>query len=153
MTICQTGRTNGLLFPQCFHRLSAREAVLLLALAALGVAGNYPSVSLFFGVDFLFGSIPALVAVRLRQACDGGYRRGSWVDQGLRQDGHERPARALVVHGADGDHRTQRARRRAGLGRALWPDLLRGRQHSRGAAVGRGTLRPSRRRPGERSRI
>ena len=63
--MCQTGPTQGLLFPKCLHRLSAREAVLLLALTGLGLAGNYLSVAMFFGVDFLFGSIAALVAVRL----------------------------------------------------------------------------------------
>lgn len=65
MTICQITRTKGLLFPECLHRPSAREAVLLLALAALGLAGNYLSIPMFFGVDFLFGSIAALLAVRI----------------------------------------------------------------------------------------
>ncbi|MCH9013658.1 MAG: PAS domain S-box protein [Proteobacteria bacterium] len=71
MTISENGRTKGLLFPKCLHRPSAREAVLLLALAGLGLAGNYLSVPMFFGVDFLFGSIAVLVAVRLSGAVWG----------------------------------------------------------------------------------
>lgn len=36
-----------------------------LALALLGLLGNFSSYSLFFGVDFLFGSIAVLLAIRL----------------------------------------------------------------------------------------
>ncbi len=44
---------------------SARAIVGLLVLTIAGYLGNYFSLSLFFGVDFLFGSILALIAVRL----------------------------------------------------------------------------------------
>ena len=40
-------------------------AGLLIILALLGLLGNYLSLPLFFGVDFIFGSISVLIAVRL----------------------------------------------------------------------------------------
>lgn len=41
------------------------------ALTLLGLLGNYASYSLFFGVDFLFGSITVLLAVRLLGTTSG----------------------------------------------------------------------------------
>lgn len=45
--------------------LTGRNVMTFLLLAALAVGGNLFKVSLFFGVDFLFGSIAALVAVQI----------------------------------------------------------------------------------------
>ena len=42
-----------------------REALLLLLLLLLGFAGNYFSFPLFFGVDFLFGSICSLIVLSI----------------------------------------------------------------------------------------
>jgi PAS domain S-box-containing protein len=41
------------------------EMIVTLALAVLAVVGNYFAVTLFHGIDFLFGSIAALIAVRI----------------------------------------------------------------------------------------
>ncbi len=42
-----------------------QRILIFLGLAALSVLGNYISFSLFFGVSFIFGSIFAIVAVRI----------------------------------------------------------------------------------------
>ena len=42
-----------------------RSALALAILMAAGLAGNYFSLPLFFGVDFLFGSIAVLIVVQL----------------------------------------------------------------------------------------
>ena len=51
-----------------FEKLTVHSSMGLLALAALGVAGNHFNVSLFFGVNFLLGSIATMLAVRLYSA-------------------------------------------------------------------------------------
>ena len=43
----------------------SKPSFLLIILAVAGWAGNYASLPLFFGVDFLFGSIAVLLAIRL----------------------------------------------------------------------------------------
>lgn len=48
--------------------------IAILVLAALAVVGNYFAITLFHGIDFLFGSIAALVAVRIF-----GIRAGCFV--------------------------------------------------------------------------
>lgn len=48
-----------------FEKLTVRSALGLLSLLALGVAGNHFNVSLFFGVNFLLGSIATMLAIRL----------------------------------------------------------------------------------------
>jgi len=50
------------------------KVIAILVLAALAVVGNYFAVTLFHGTDFLFGSIAALVAVRIF-----GIRAGCFV--------------------------------------------------------------------------
>ena len=49
----------------CLRIPSGREAVILVFLAGAGVLGNYLSLSLFFGVDFIFGSIATMIALRV----------------------------------------------------------------------------------------
>lgn len=44
--------------------LHKRSFLALLILIAAGYAGNYFSLPLFFGIDFLFGSIAILLVVR-----------------------------------------------------------------------------------------
>lgn len=44
---------------------SIRSAIVLAGLITAGLAGNYFKMPLYFGVDFLFGSIAVMVAVRL----------------------------------------------------------------------------------------
>ncbi|MBF0381519.1 MAG: hypothetical protein HQL69_10905 [Magnetococcales bacterium] len=44
---------------------SLQRIALFLILSLLAVAGNYLNITLFFGVNFIFGSIAALVAVRI----------------------------------------------------------------------------------------
>ncbi|MEM7400138.1 MAG: PAS-domain containing protein, partial [Pseudomonadota bacterium] len=51
-----------------FEKLNVHSALGLLVLAALGVAGNHFNVSLFFGVNFLLGSIATMLAIRLYSA-------------------------------------------------------------------------------------
>lgn len=41
-----------------------RESLLLLALTSLGLIGNFFNVELFFGVNFIFGSIVTMIALR-----------------------------------------------------------------------------------------
>ena len=48
----------------CLPLLDTNKAVLLLALTALGVLGNHLNIELFFGVNFLFGSIATMITVR-----------------------------------------------------------------------------------------
>lgn len=43
----------------------AKNALILIILAAAGLAGNYFRITLFFGVDILFGSIAVLVALHI----------------------------------------------------------------------------------------
>ena len=45
------------------QRMTARSAVILILLVILGVLGNFYSFSLFFGADFLFGSIAVLLVL------------------------------------------------------------------------------------------
>ncbi|MFQ5852814.1 MAG: PAS domain S-box protein, partial [Candidatus Binatia bacterium] len=47
------------------HKFPLAQAVLLITLITAGVAGNYFSVPLFFGVDFLFGSIAVFIVLHL----------------------------------------------------------------------------------------
>ncbi|MBC9785453.1 response regulator [Heliobacterium chlorum] len=47
------------------RQLTFPELMLLFALTILGLLGNYFSLNLFFGVDFLFGSIATMVVLRL----------------------------------------------------------------------------------------
>jgi signal transduction histidine kinase len=53
---------------ECFkssrHRPDVKEALVLLALTSIGLAGNHLSIEMFFGVHFLFGSIATMIAVR-----------------------------------------------------------------------------------------
>jgi signal transduction histidine kinase len=44
---------------------SLREVMFLLALTSTGLVGNYLNMELFFGVNFLFGSIATMIAVRM----------------------------------------------------------------------------------------
>jgi len=46
-------------------RLTPRSAAILAMLMAAGFVGNYLSIPLFLGVDFLFGSIAVLIVVRV----------------------------------------------------------------------------------------
>jgi signal transduction histidine kinase len=46
-------------------RFSLPKLLFFLLLSVLAVAGNYFNIALFFGVNFIFGSIAALVAIRL----------------------------------------------------------------------------------------
>ena len=48
----------------CFRWPSGSEALFLLLLTLVGLAANYLSVELFFGVNFIFGSIATMIAVR-----------------------------------------------------------------------------------------
>ena len=48
----------------CRTMPDAKGAVFLLGLIALGVLGNHLNIEMFFGVNFLFGSIATMVAVR-----------------------------------------------------------------------------------------
>ncbi len=51
--------------PLAVSLVALRPALFLLLLTGAGVAGNHFSLPFFFGVDFLFGSIAALLAVRI----------------------------------------------------------------------------------------
>lgn len=44
---------------------SKREALILLALTLIGLFGNYLNIDLFFGVNFIFGSIATIIAIRV----------------------------------------------------------------------------------------
>ncbi|MFZ5640578.1 MAG: histidine kinase, partial [Bacillota bacterium] len=65
---------------------SIRSAIVLAGLITAGLAGNYFKMPLYFGVDFLFGSIAVMVAVRLygtvwgtiTAAVAGGYTYFLW---------------------------------------------------------------------------
>lgn len=65
---------------------SIRSAIVLAGLITAGLAGNYLKMPLYFGVDFLFGSIAVMVAVRLygtvwgtiTAAVAGGYTYFLW---------------------------------------------------------------------------
>jgi PAS domain S-box-containing protein len=48
----------------CLRWPRAQEALALSALTALGVAGNFLNIELFFGVNFVFGSIATIIALR-----------------------------------------------------------------------------------------
>ena len=48
----------------CRRIPDAKEAVFLLVLVALGLLGNHLNIKLFFGVNFLFGSIATMIAIR-----------------------------------------------------------------------------------------
>jgi len=48
----------------CLRRPRVREALFLLALTSTGLVGNYLNIELFFGVNFLFGSVATMIAVR-----------------------------------------------------------------------------------------
>jgi len=52
-------------FPGCLRLPRRWEYLQLIVLACLGVLGTHFSLPLFFGVDFLFGSIATLIAIRL----------------------------------------------------------------------------------------
>lgn len=56
-------------FKQVFTTAKSGYSYFILILS--GIAGNYLSIPLFFGVDFIFGSIPVLVAVRLYGVAPG----------------------------------------------------------------------------------
>jgi hypothetical protein len=47
------------------YRLSKRESLILLVLTSLGLFGNYLNIDLFFGVNFIFGSIATIIALRV----------------------------------------------------------------------------------------
>ncbi|MBF0194222.1 MAG: hypothetical protein HQL71_06665 [Magnetococcales bacterium] len=47
------------------EQFSLKQLLIFFVLSALGVVGNYLNIKLFFGVDFIFGSIAALIAVRI----------------------------------------------------------------------------------------
>jgi len=49
---------------ECRRMPDAKGAVYLLGLIVLGVLGNHLNIELFFGVNFLFGSIATMIAVR-----------------------------------------------------------------------------------------
>lgn len=44
---------------------SKRETLILLALTLIGLFGNYLNIDLFFGVNFIFGSIATIIAIRV----------------------------------------------------------------------------------------
>ena len=48
----------------CLRWPKLREALALLAMTAMGMVGNFLNAELFFGVNFLFGSIATIIAVR-----------------------------------------------------------------------------------------
>jgi PAS domain S-box-containing protein len=48
----------------CLRWPKAREALALSALTSLGLAGNFLYIELFFGVNFMFGSIATIIALR-----------------------------------------------------------------------------------------
>jgi PAS domain S-box-containing protein len=48
----------------CLRWPKVREALALLAMTAMGMGGNFLNAELFFGVNFLFGSIATIIAVR-----------------------------------------------------------------------------------------
>jgi hypothetical protein len=48
----------------CCRWPGVREALFLLALTSMGLVGNYLNIELFFGVNFIFGSIATMIAVR-----------------------------------------------------------------------------------------
>ncbi|MFT6043362.1 MAG: signal transduction histidine kinase [Porticoccaceae bacterium] len=52
-------------YQSCRRVPSLQEALFLLALSAIGVFGNYLNFELFFGVNFIFGSIATMLAVRV----------------------------------------------------------------------------------------
>ncbi|MBT6912790.1 MAG: PAS domain S-box protein, partial [Rhodospirillaceae bacterium] len=45
--------------------MTQQRIILFFILAAVAVSGNYANVPLFFSVSFIFGSVAALIAVRL----------------------------------------------------------------------------------------
>ena len=49
----------------CLHIPTGREALVLLALSGAGIFGNYLNITLFFGVEFIFGSIATMIALRI----------------------------------------------------------------------------------------
>ena len=51
-------------FKSCSRWPGVKEALFLLALTSIGLAGNYLNIEIVFGVNFLFGSIATMVAVR-----------------------------------------------------------------------------------------
>ncbi len=51
--------------PLSYTRFTPRAAAALGILALAGLAGNYLSISLFFGVDFILGSVAVMLALRL----------------------------------------------------------------------------------------
>ena len=55
----------------CLRWPSTRELVFLLCLTLLGLLGNYLNIELFFGVNFLFGSVATMIALRTSGALWG----------------------------------------------------------------------------------
>ena len=55
----------------CLRWPSTRELVFLLYLTLLGLLGNYLNIELFFGVNFLFGSVATMIALRTSGALWG----------------------------------------------------------------------------------
>jgi PAS domain S-box-containing protein len=49
----------------CRRWPGVRETLLLLAFTSMGLVGNYLNIELFFGVNFIFGSIATMLAVRM----------------------------------------------------------------------------------------
>lgn len=60
-----TARFNAQIFESCCHWPNARETLFLLSLCLLGITASYLNFDLFLGVNFLFGSIATMIAVRM----------------------------------------------------------------------------------------
>ena len=59
-----TADSMEILSKSCLRCPSVREALFLLVLTSTGLVGNYLNFELYFGVNFLFGSVATMIAVR-----------------------------------------------------------------------------------------